>query len=127
MSTMRNEILSALKSAQFGDTENYFQAFYCFNPALSVFQGHFPGRPVLPGVFQIEMMRIALEKICKKRYTLVEVNKAKFSSMILPGEEILINARILAGDENTQIAATLEVEQKVKANISITVSVKKDT
>ena len=126
MSTMRNEILSAFKNAQFGDTEGTFRAVYCFDPALSVFQGHFPDRPVLPGVFQIEMIRIALEKICKKRYTIIEVNKAKFSSMILPSEEILINARMPAGDENTWIVAALEVEQKVKANISITVKPKKD-
>lgn len=123
MPTMRDEILSALKSVRFGDTENTFQAVYCFDPSLSVFEGHFPGQPVLPGVFQIEMIRIALETVSKERYGIVKVKKAKFSGITLPAQEILMTATITAEGEHAFVKARLQVEQTVKANISVALKI----
>jgi len=52
------------------------------------FAGHFPGRPILPGVFQIEMARAAAEWTLECALEVREVSKAKFLRPISPGEQV---------------------------------------
>ena len=61
------------------------------------FQGHFPGRPVMPGVLVIESMAQAgglLTQLSKesgtagKVFYLVKVDNAKFSRMVVPGDQL---------------------------------------
>ena len=61
------------------------------------FQGHFPGRPVMPGVLVIEALAQAgglLIQLSKeadpggKVFYLVKVDGAKFSRMVVPGDRI---------------------------------------
>ena len=63
-------------------------AGFVFDPALPVFEGHFPGRPVLPGAFQIEMIVAAVEAATKRRYSIARITKAKFTRPLGPGEEV---------------------------------------
>ncbi|MCD9031480.1 3-hydroxyacyl-ACP dehydratase FabZ [Luteimonas sp. Y-2-2-4F] len=61
------------------------------------FQGHFPGRPVMPGVLVIEALAQAggiLTHLdlgadhCGDLSYLVKIDKAKFSRMVLPGDRL---------------------------------------
>ena len=61
------------------------------------FQGHFPGRPIMPGVLVIEALAQAgglLIQLSKeadpggKVFYLVKVDGAKFSRMVVPGDRI---------------------------------------
>ena len=63
------------------------------------FQGHFPGRPVMPGVLVIEAMAQAgglltqlslpREKINEgKLFYLVKVDNARFNRMVVPGDQL---------------------------------------
>ena len=52
------------------------------------FAGHFPGHPILPGVFQVEMTRAAAEWRLGCRMAVREVTKAKFLRPISPAETI---------------------------------------
>ena len=121
---MKNDILNALKAIETGDTPEMIKAYYSFGPKLSVFKGHFPGRPLLPGVFQIEMIRIAIEKFMGKCYNITNVNKAKFSGMIHPKQKIIMKAKINSTGELSHISAVFQVEQNVMANISLTLKEK---
>jgi len=51
-----------------------------------VFAGHFPTNPLLPGIFQIEMARAAMEWVLLCRLGVREVSKAKFQRPIYPAE-----------------------------------------
>ena len=117
---MRNDIAAALRKAEFGDTQDTIRASFRFDSSLAVFRGHFPGHPLLPGVFQIEMVRVALEAVIRERYSIAEVNKAKFAGLILPDQDILMEARLTPSGQCTRVRAKLRVEQAVKADISIT-------
>lgn len=66
------------------------------------FQGHFPGNPVMPGVLVIEAMAQAAGLLTQLSepprapgavqplYYLVKVDKARFSRMVVPGDQLVL-------------------------------------
>ncbi|MCR5258325.1 MAG: hypothetical protein K6E40_09230 [Desulfovibrio sp.] len=51
---------------------------------LEIFQGHFPGHPVLPAVVQILMAEVVLERGQGRRIRLGELAKGKFTTPVIP-------------------------------------------
>lgn len=60
------------------------------NPDHKIFEGHFPGQPIVPGVTYIEMIREIMELIYKKKFLLKEASNIKFLSITNP----LLNAEL---------------------------------
>jgi len=76
-------------------------AHYLPHKELDIFKGHFPGRPVLPGVIQVEMMAQASSFIIfgllqdpfaknELELALIAVNDAKFRKPIFPEMDLKI-------------------------------------
>ncbi len=64
-----------------------------FRPDEEFFKGHFPGEPIVPGVYLVEAMAQAmayceLYKHGPHRMLLTGVNKAKFRIPVLPGQQV---------------------------------------
>jgi len=59
-----------------------------------VFAGHFPGHPLLPGIFQIELARFAGERLLGGELEILEIPKAKFLRPILPEEIIRLSLKL---------------------------------
>lgn len=67
------------------------------------FQGHFPGRPIMPGVLILESMAQAgaflvlydLENPLKKGMFLSAVEKSKFRKTIVPGDQVVLEMKLL--------------------------------
>ena len=68
------------------------------------FQGHFPGRPIMPGVLIIEAMAQAggilayLTGSTEQRSRLIYfmgMDKVRFRKPVVPGDQILFNAKII--------------------------------
>jgi 3-hydroxyacyl-[acyl-carrier-protein] dehydratase len=57
------------------------------NPAHSIFTGHFPGQPVLPGVCMLEMVKEILEDLLQQKLRIFKGPQIKFLSMIIPNED----------------------------------------
>lgn len=75
------------------------------------FNGHFPGRPVMPGVLQIEAMAqlagitlISLPRYSNSIGLLTGVEKAKFKREVFPGDQLMLEARILKERRGVVIA-----------------------
>jgi 3-hydroxymyristoyl/3-hydroxydecanoyl-(acyl carrier protein) dehydratase len=67
---------------------------------LPYFDGHFPGRSILPAVATIELAINWLSKTLAKRpLKLVEVRTAKFNAPIFPGHNIELSATQVGQDE----------------------------
>jgi 3-hydroxyacyl-[acyl-carrier-protein] dehydratase len=66
-----------------------------------VFEGHFPGYPILPGVLMIETMAqtggwlVLATCGCTKMPFLMQVAKAKMRSFVAPGQALSVEATLL--------------------------------
>ncbi|MFC0518666.1 hypothetical protein ACFFGT_30910 [Mucilaginibacter angelicae] len=56
------------------------------NPTHDIFKGHFPGRPVVPGVCMMQMIKEILENHLGKKLQLVKADNIKFLSFIDPDQ-----------------------------------------
>jgi len=93
------------------------------------FQGHFPGRPVMPGVLVIEAMAQAggvlshltmIDLEPKPLFFLAGVNNARFRRTVLPGDQLEINVsveRIKRGIWFYKCSATVDGKIAVAADI----------
>ena len=77
------------------------EASFFVDPALPVFQGHFPGSPVLPGVYLAEAaaQAAALPLMAGGRYEgklplLTGIQKAGFHRRVCPGDTLRIHAAV---------------------------------
>src|SRR5690606_20497678 len=67
----------------------------------SIFEGHFPGRPLMPGVLLIETMAQASGWLLIARMDfgkmpfLAAVKEAKLRSFVTPGQALEVSARIV--------------------------------
>ena len=73
------------------------------------FAGHFPGRPILPGVVQLEMTRLAAEWVLHCPLSVREVRKAKFQRPIVPGETVRAELKLSGNDGVIQARALFSV------------------
>ncbi len=64
------------------------------NKQHSIFEGHFPGQPVVPGVCMMQMVKEILEKELKEKLLLSEADHLKFLSVLDPTTTDTIQAEI---------------------------------
>lgn len=56
------------------------------NPGHPVYQGHFPGHPVVPGVCLLQLIKECVEDIRQQKLQIAQVSSCKFLSAINPIE-----------------------------------------
>src|SRR5215472_16832567 len=84
----------------------------CVVPDASpVFEGHFPGHPLLPGVLMIETMAqtggwllLALLHFSRMPF-LAQVKEAKLRSFVEPGQALQVEARLIHDGSGYAVAA----------------------
>jgi 3-hydroxyacyl-[acyl-carrier-protein] dehydratase len=92
--TVRHSIANARvgEPQQNSDGSTVFE--FKFGAGDPVFAGHFPGHPILPGVFQLEMVRVAAESVLNCPLTIREIRKSKFQRPILPDEVARVELKL---------------------------------
>jgi 3-hydroxymyristoyl/3-hydroxydecanoyl-(acyl carrier protein) dehydratase len=90
------------------DGTNVFE--FRFGADDSVFAGHFPNRPLLPGVFQLEMARVAAESVLDCPLAVREISKAKFQRPILPDETVRLELKLSETSGAIQARASFSVK-----------------
>jgi len=72
-------------------------------------QGHFPQKPIMPGVLILEAMaqstgllasETAGEELAGMMYYLVGIDKAKFKRPVGPGDQLMLEARFIKSKRN---------------------------
>ncbi len=98
-----------------------FQIF--IRPDHSIFDGHFPGMPVTPGVCQMEMVKEIFSDYLGGNLIYTSVSNIKFISVWVPNETDSVFMDLSAVDEKTDfnISASIynshEVYIKVKGRL----------
>jgi 3-hydroxymyristoyl/3-hydroxydecanoyl-(acyl carrier protein) dehydratase len=83
---------------------------FCFHANDLVFAGHFPNRPLLPGIFQLEMARAAAESVLDCPLAVREISKAKFQRPILPEEIVRLELKLSEIERTIQARANFSVK-----------------
>jgi 3-hydroxyacyl-[acyl-carrier-protein] dehydratase len=97
--------------------------------ASTIFEGHFPGYPLMPGVLLIESMAqtsgwllLGLMKFERMPF-LAAVKEAKMRGFVSPGELLSIDANILhEGSGYAMTEARVKVGGKLRCNATLTFS-----
>jgi 3-hydroxyacyl-[acyl-carrier-protein] dehydratase len=73
------------------------------DPLHKIFEAHFPGRPVLPGVYMMQMVKEVAEAWIDKKIRLVLGQDLKFLSVINPQDNPMIQIELMISTEGEKI------------------------
>lgn len=113
----------------------------CWSLDNPIFQDHFPGFPVVPGVLLTESMaqlagRLLAESYSvdypavKKVYPVLSIiQKAKFKNFVRPGDQCIITAELISLDQsrgNVNVSSTVDGELVCSATLSFIIGMEHD-
>lgn len=91
-----------------------------------VFDGHFPRFPVLPGVMMLEFMNHAAGYLLLRRQEMAKfvflggVKRAKFRRFVMPGDTMVVEAKVTHEGSGFSIAETVvKVRDEVAADAEV--------
>ena len=94
MSRLVKEIVQSMSGLS-GSPGDELEARFRFPAGFIGFQGHFPGRPILPAVCKIQAAIAMLEAAFKREVRLSEIVSAKFVSPVTCDEEVLVRCVVM--------------------------------
>ena len=95
------------------------------------FQGHFPGRPIMPGVLIVEAMAqvggvLALKSLSKegaKALYFLGIDKARFRAPVVPGDQLVLKVEVeRAGSRIWKLKGNAFVGEKLVAEAEMLAS-----
>lgn len=92
------------------------------NAGHTIFKGHFPGNPIVPGVCQIQMVTEILEEHYKKPLFLKQVANIKFLAVLKPEETeriVITFKKIQKREEELLVSVTLSDETRQFSKIKL--------
>ena len=90
--------------------EGKINAILEINAKHSIFDGHFPGQPVVPGVCMVQIVKEVAESVLGKKTRLVSADNLKFLAVIDPTENSIIHVELAysyAADNKVKLIASL--------------------
>lgn len=69
------------------------------NPSHPIFEGHFPGQPILPGVCMLQMVKEVLEAAINNQTRLLKAAELKFLVIVAPEQDKVIQMELKVTDE----------------------------
>jgi len=96
----------------------------------TIFEGHFPGYPLMPGVLLIESMAqtsgwlvVALHRFERMPF-LAQVKDAKFRTFVTPGQRMAVSAKLIHdGSGYAMTKASISIDDKPICDASLTFKV----
>lgn len=100
--------------------DNKLISLVSINKDHKVFDGHFPERSILPGVIELEIIKMILSKHFDSTFRLKLVKNAKYMALVLPDEISQFNVEIDYStiEEGIKVKSVIKDENKVYLKFS---------
>ena len=76
------------------------------NTTHDVYKGHFPERPITPGVCNIQMIKELAEDATGRLLTLTAIDRCRLTAMVTPDGSPVLSIKVKV-DDNTKLSATI--------------------
>jgi len=92
------------------------------NKDHKIFEGHFPGNPIMPGVCMIQIIKEITEEIVAKDLFLANCSNIKFMAIINPNINpvLVLDIEIEEVGELVKIKNTIAIEETIALKMSAT-------
>lgn len=94
---LHNDFYTVIENTRVSGSQ--YRSRVLINGAHRIFEGHFPGFKVTPGVVLLKMIGELTARITRREVMLSRIKVAKFTSVVRP-------------EENTELTLTLEIQAK---------------
>ena len=91
------------------DSDGKITARFVFPPEFIGFKGHFPNRPVLPGVCSIQAVTAIFKTLKKEEIRLREIVLAKFFTPVSANQELFFECRNTKEEKGQSLIKVLVV------------------
>lgn len=104
---LRNKLYKVLRSEAAGES---VRSSITFDRAHPVFEGHFPGHPVVPGVCMMQILREVLEDHVAHKLRITRGDNLKFLAIINPDEnkEVDVDLTYSVSDGSYNVSGSLQ-------------------
>ena len=101
---------------------NIFRAIITLNKDHEIFQGHFPGNPVTPGVCMMQIVKDLAEKFTGSKLFLKTASNVKFMAIINPFEtpDLLLELDINEKEGEIKVKNTTSFGETIALKLSVT-------
>lgn len=98
-------------------------------PSSVIYQAHFPGEPITPGVCIVQMGKELVEDVLQKHFDIRQVKNVKFLSVLSPRESTAVSfaiQKMAISEEGKEVKAQIVVtsHEEPKAKLSMTLKEK---
>ncbi len=96
--------------------ENVIHVNLEVNKDSEIFEGHFPGHPVLPGACMLQILKEVLEGELNIRFRLKRADHIKFLSLIVPENNSIIQLNLSYSSEDNKdvyVTASLTAQKQI--------------
>jgi len=87
--------------------DNELSCRIVFNEEHAIFEGHFPGQPVVPGVCMMEIVKELLQSQFGKSLMLHEARNVKFLQFVTPGMEPSVHIKWKENEASLDVTASM--------------------
>lgn len=60
-------------------------------PTHAIYEGHFPGHPIVPGMCTLTIVRECLSRLLRKQVKFTNIKECKFITSVTPSENCTLN------------------------------------
>ncbi len=93
----------------------------CFPASLPVFAGHFPGRPLVPGVYLLAAVAELAGRALGRPLTILQIERAKWSAPALPDTVLTLQVAWSDLPGGLQLDGTVHAGETVAASCRLVV------
>lgn len=96
------------------------------NPNHSIYTGHFPNQPIVPGVCNLQIIRECTELVLKQKVRIVNISSCKYLTVVDPTKNKDLDIQLSlkaseAGEYTLQALGTFEETDFIKLKATIKV------